>query len=176
MASPTQWTWVLVNSRSWWWTGRPGVLQFMGSQRVGHNWETALNWTDSNFLSLLFINISLSIRVFLLSSRLSWRRIPLSTQSWAPTLPGQRNSASAETILPHIEYFSFLPALPPDSSPSALRLFAAHLSISIPSQQSFIKNITYLPHIHLQSIFHAFIHWNYLILPSLFPPWALTWK
>ena len=41
MASPTQWTWVWVNSRSWWWTGRPGVLQSMGSQRVGCNWGTA---------------------------------------------------------------------------------------------------------------------------------------
>ena len=40
MASPTQWTWVWVNSGSWWWTGRPGVLQSMGSQRVGHNWVT----------------------------------------------------------------------------------------------------------------------------------------
>ena len=47
MASPTQWTWVWVNSRSWWWTGRPGVLRFMGSQRVGHDWVTELNWTDS---------------------------------------------------------------------------------------------------------------------------------
>ena len=37
MASPTQWTWVWVNSGSWWWTGRPGVLQSMGSQRVGHS-------------------------------------------------------------------------------------------------------------------------------------------
>ena len=45
MASPTQWTWVWVNSGSWWWTGRPGVLQFMGSQRVGHDWVTELNWT-----------------------------------------------------------------------------------------------------------------------------------
>jgi len=35
-----------VNSRSWWWTGRPGVLQFMGSQRVGHEWVTELNWTE----------------------------------------------------------------------------------------------------------------------------------
>ena len=43
MASPTQWTWVWVNSRSWWWTGRPGMLQSMGSQRVGHNWATELN-------------------------------------------------------------------------------------------------------------------------------------
>ena len=44
MASPTQWTWVWVNSRSWWWTGRPGVLWFMGSWRVGHDWATELNW------------------------------------------------------------------------------------------------------------------------------------
>ena len=42
-ASLTQWTWVWVNSRSWWWTGRPGVLQSMGSQRVGHDWVTELN-------------------------------------------------------------------------------------------------------------------------------------
>ena len=44
MASPTQWTWVWVNSRSWWWTGRPGVLQSTGLQRVRHNWVTGLNW------------------------------------------------------------------------------------------------------------------------------------
>ena len=40
----TQWTWVWVNSRSWWWTGKPGILQYLGSQRVGHHWETELNW------------------------------------------------------------------------------------------------------------------------------------
>ena len=44
MASLTRWTWVWVNSGSWWWTGRPGVRQFMGSQRVGHNCVTELNW------------------------------------------------------------------------------------------------------------------------------------
>ena len=43
MASLTRWTWVWVNSRSRWWTGRPGVLRFMGSQRVGHDWATELN-------------------------------------------------------------------------------------------------------------------------------------
>ena len=47
MASLTQWTWVWVNSRSWWWTRRPGVLQSMRSQRVGHDWATELNWTVS---------------------------------------------------------------------------------------------------------------------------------
>ena len=40
MTSMTQWTWVWVSSRSWWWTGKPGVLQSMGSQRVRHNWVT----------------------------------------------------------------------------------------------------------------------------------------
>ena len=37
--------WVWVNSRSWWWTGRPGMLRFMGSQSVGHDWVTELKWT-----------------------------------------------------------------------------------------------------------------------------------
>ena len=46
MASPTQWTWVWVNSGSWWWTGRPGVLQSMGSQRFQYDWATELNWTE----------------------------------------------------------------------------------------------------------------------------------
>ena len=46
MASPTQWTWVWVNSGSWWWTRRPVVLQSMGLQRVGHDWVTEVNWTD----------------------------------------------------------------------------------------------------------------------------------
>ena len=47
MASPTWWAWVWVNSGSWWWTGRPGVLRFMGSQRVRCNWATELNWWHS---------------------------------------------------------------------------------------------------------------------------------
>ena len=61
MASLTRWTWIWVNSGSWWWTGRPGVLRFMGSQRVRHDWATELNWTekprrkwqsgDSNYLA-----------------------------------------------------------------------------------------------------------------------------
>ena len=46
MASPTQWMWVWVDSGSWWWTGRPGMLGFIGSQRVGHDWATELNWTE----------------------------------------------------------------------------------------------------------------------------------
>ena len=44
MASLTWWTWVWVDSGSWWWTGRPSVLRFMGLQRARHNWATELNW------------------------------------------------------------------------------------------------------------------------------------
>ena len=46
MASLTRWTWVWVNSGRWWWTGRPGMLRFMGSQGIGHDWVTELNWTE----------------------------------------------------------------------------------------------------------------------------------
>ena len=44
VASLTRWMWVWVDSRSWWWTGRPGVLQFTGLQRAGHDRATELNW------------------------------------------------------------------------------------------------------------------------------------
>ena len=69
MASPTRWTWVWMNSGCWWWTGRPGMLQFMGLQRVRHYWATELNWTenllwdfseflDSNWILLLLSRFS----------------------------------------------------------------------------------------------------------------------
>ena len=64
MASLTQWTSVWVNSGSWWWTGRPGVLWFMGLQRVGHNWVTELHWTDE-YCSLIFkMLVTLSFCIF----------------------------------------------------------------------------------------------------------------
>ena len=56
MASSTQWTWVWVDSGSWWWIGRSGMVQFMGSQRVGHDWATELNWVS---LSIYFPRIHL---------------------------------------------------------------------------------------------------------------------
>ena len=78
MASLTQWTWVWVNSGSWWWTGKPGVLQSMGSQRVGHDWATELKWTEptSEWLAFpfylffyfdynnLLINVSIEMIVY----------------------------------------------------------------------------------------------------------------
>ena len=59
MASPTRWTWVWVNSGSWWWTGRPGVLWFMGSQRVRHDWATELNWTLCWSIPLFLVNLKI---------------------------------------------------------------------------------------------------------------------
>ena len=56
MASPTQWTWVWVGSGNWWWTGRPGVLQFMESQRVRHDWMAELNWCTKHTPSHLHMN------------------------------------------------------------------------------------------------------------------------
>ena len=53
MASLTQWTWVWVSSRSWWWTGRPGMLWFMGSQSVRHDWATELTKLNNPFIHSL---------------------------------------------------------------------------------------------------------------------------
>ena len=64
MASPTQWTWAWVNSRSWWWTRRPGVLPSMGSQGVGHDWAIELKWTNCfifHYFLTYFTLISFSI-------------------------------------------------------------------------------------------------------------------
>ena len=55
MASPTQWTWVWVDSGSWWSTGWPCMLQFMGSQRVRHDWVTELNWITAHGPNLVLI-------------------------------------------------------------------------------------------------------------------------
>ena len=85
MASPAQWMWVWVNSGSWWWTGRPDMLWFMGSQKVGHNWATELNWDQHDFLE--FISPpkltfprrleAVAIYVTLLIHRLLVKQIPL---------------------------------------------------------------------------------------------------
>ena len=86
MASLTRWTWVWVNSRSWWWTGRPGMLRFVGLQRVGHDWATELNWTELNFVRASLVaqqwTICLQCRRHGFHpwvGKISWRR------KWRPT-------------------------------------------------------------------------------------------
>ena len=85
MASPTQWTWVWVNSRSWWRTGKPGMLQSMGSQGVGHNWLTEPNWTETWFSQSGYsaVRIHLPMQEIEFSPwvrKMPWRR------KWQPTL------------------------------------------------------------------------------------------
>ena len=70
MASLTRWTWVSVNSGSWWWTGKPGVLWFMGLQRVGHNWATELK----AFLSIIWVHPSMG---FPGGSVIKWIHLPI---------------------------------------------------------------------------------------------------
>ena len=74
MASLTWWTWVWASSQSWWWTGKPGVLQSLGSQKVRHDWATELNWTDvstdHSLYSLWCPNFYKSV--------CSWHKSPLS--------------------------------------------------------------------------------------------------
>ena len=53
----TNWIWVWVSSGSWWWTGKPRVLQSMGSQRIRHDWPTELNWTDTLFSIIIFLKL-----------------------------------------------------------------------------------------------------------------------
>ena len=67
MVLPTQWTWVWVNSGSWWWTGRPGVLRFMGSRRVGHDWATELNWIEWQMMLIFLKFVYFLFSLFLLS-------------------------------------------------------------------------------------------------------------
>ena len=93
MASLTWWTWVWVNSGSWWWTGRPGVLQFIGSQRVRHDWVTELNWL---------------MRV----CRTQWVQTPCSSEEeseawgdeWLPKVQSQASTATP--LLPRASGFS----------------------------------------------------------------------
>ena len=70
MASPIWWTWVWASSGNWWWTGKPGVLQSMGLQRVWHDWAAELNlyrkFSSETGFSFLFIFKYNFIRVSLL--------------------------------------------------------------------------------------------------------------
>ena len=74
MASPTRWTWAWTSSGSWWWTGRPGMLRVMGSQRVGHDWATDKNWNgwESRRGKQLDIEQSLYISSINHTSKLYW--------------------------------------------------------------------------------------------------------
>ena len=85
MASPIQWTWVCVSSRWWWWTGKPGVLQFMGLQKVGQDWVTELNWIAWVKTLVLMLNALTGFLCFKkfynLSKQVNWNSIRIYTFS-----------------------------------------------------------------------------------------------
>ena len=86
MASLTQWTWVWVSSRSWWWTGRAGVLQSMGLQRVGHDWVTE----TKPYSSIIFFVFNWSVKTHAKHCKLN--QIPFRNR-WAATIkpnPGKQ--------------------------------------------------------------------------------------
>ena len=91
MASLTRWTWVWVNSGSWWWTGRPGVLWFMGFQRVGHDWSTELNWTELTH-TCTYTQTHILSYIFLLSEDSWWRTAQF------PQSEGSKDSATSAYI------------------------------------------------------------------------------
>ena len=99
MASPTQWTWVWVNSGSWWWMGRPGVLQSMGPQRVRHKWATELNWATFTFFTFYnYIKASLVAQMV--------KNLPAVQETWVWSLdwedPLEKGVATHSSILAYI--------------------------------------------------------------------------
>ena len=116
LASPTWWTWVWASSGSWWWTGKPAMLQTMASQRVRHDWATELNWQNTVGASLVAQTVQdlpavWEMRVQSLgwedvlekemathSSILAWR-IPRARGSWLGYRPcGHRESDTTEWL------------------------------------------------------------------------------
>ena len=89
MASLTQWRWVWVNSGIWWWTGRSGVLQSMGSRIVRHNWATELYWTESLITDfLLWVMLPLFSELKDTKPRRPLRPIPFFSrcEKWNPAV------------------------------------------------------------------------------------------
>ena len=89
MASLTQWIWVWACCRSWWWTGKPGVLQSRGSQRVGHDWASELNWTVSEFGFL-------ESEFGFLEIRRSWMDLKVS-ESWVMCITKGKSNSEKDT-------------------------------------------------------------------------------
>ena len=128
MASPTRWTWVWVNSGSWWWTGRPGVLQSMGSQRVGHDWATELNWlifrniewvkSSSNIRDQICLNRSWFFKAEMLASpwnRFEYFLVASSSGRKKNDFPGSYPWCSSQDIIFSACFASLGPLLPSSS-------------------------------------------------------------
>ena len=101
MASLTQWTWVWVDSGSWWWIGRPGVLWFVGSQRVRDDWVTELNWTGKTIALTIWTFVSKVVSLlFNILSMLGSQKFVYDWSDWTHThavcysFPAKKQSSS----------------------------------------------------------------------------------
>ena len=116
MASPTQWTWVWASSRSWWWTGKPGLLQSMGLQRIRHDLATELNWTSHSATVSFFPTTLAFCHVFLCFSRpalpycLPDPSYPLVPNSTSQKFPLSRIICKCQVLMSK-EITQFLPAI-----------------------------------------------------------------
>ena len=102
MASLTRWTWVWVNSGSWWWTGRPGMLRFMGLQRVGHDQgtEKQTNKEPATFFKRTYVNIPQLPGLLLSVPRTQRRLLPTQISiGEAYTLTGKSDSVFCGVIV-----------------------------------------------------------------------------
>ena len=110
MASPTQWTWDWVNFRTWLWTGRPGMLQPMGLQRVRYNWAIELNWTDDSQITLknlwTLLAFSSSLSLFLKNICLLWLWWVFTAPQAFATFGQQRLHCSCGAWASHCSGFS----------------------------------------------------------------------
>ena len=120
MASQTQWAWVWVDSGSWCWTGRPGVLQSMGSQRVGQ--MERLNWTELNWTELLY---SIVLVLPYIDMNLPW--VYMCSPSWTPLPPPSPShpSGSSQCTIPKHPVSCIEPGL-------AIRFTCNNLHVSMP--------------------------------------------
>ena len=128
MASPTQWTWVWVNSGSWWWTGRPGVLRFMGLQRVGHDWATELSWWGASLVAKMVKNLpatqktwvwsldrkdplekDMAIHSSVLAWRIPWTEEPGGLQSVGSQRVRHDSTTDTDVYMPIYRLFQFVP-------------------------------------------------------------------
>ena len=172
MGSPTWWPSVWVNSGSWWRTGRPGMLRFMGSQRVGHEWATELNW-----MSLLFNILSRLVIAFLPRSKcllISWLQSPSAVILEPPKI----KSLTLSTVSPSIYHevmgpeamilvfwmLSFKPAFSLSSFTFIKMLFSSSLSKIRVVSSACLRLLIFLPASWFQVVLHPVWHFKWCLL------------
>ena len=158
MASQTRWTWVWVNSGSWWWTGRPGVLQSKGSQSVGHSWATEVNSTYLCYCK--FFLSSFETQIILVASCLFYHPQLCFLSTWQP-------SFEMFASVPHFPFqFTSVQLLSPVWLLAIPWTAARQASLSTTNSWSLLK---LMPIKSVMPFNHLILCCPLLLLPSIFP-------